>query len=585
VHRRELVPPLTTLLVGALLVGGTHVLWPSTGCSSEEIAAMNEAIPSVETVQVVVLSSSNKGALMEEMACRFERTAPKVAGQPVDVRIVSESSGSAIDKISSGELKPDVWAPASSSWVSMLQLEKPDLIPPGVAPSIAQSPQVIAMPKPLAERLGWPNAQMSWKRILDFSTDPTAWKPYAEPGSGAFKLGKTNPLYSTSGLNATVATYAAATGRSNDLTMTDIENRKVLDFVKGVDAAVVHYAPTSVDFLRNLRAHDDLGDGEEYVSAILLEEKSVWDYNQGNPSGDPTTLGDVPPPHTPLVAFYPSDGAIVADHPYVILKAEWVTDAEAAAGDEFLRFLQEPEQQQRFQALGFRDRTGAPGPAIDLSNGLIAKAPTTIVPPDKRVLTQIRMDWHQYRQRARVLILMDVSGSMSGDSKLKLAQRAVLNGLKQLVKDDKVGLWTFTPPAAGPAGYVEDVAIKRLSENAKELRNAVKHLQADGSTHLYSAVEAASSSMQHAFDPARINGIILLSDGRNEDPANTDRDAAIRAVAPVGVDGQVRVFTIAYGDLADTATLSEIARSSQGTAYKADPTTIDRVFAQVVANL
>src|SRR5262245_27840661 len=100
VHRREFVPPLTTLLVGAVLVVGTNALWPSAGCAPKDIAAMNAAPASSDAVQIVVLSSSNKGGLMEEMACRFERTGADVDGKPIDVRILSEASGSAIDKIS-----------------------------------------------------------------------------------------------------------------------------------------------------------------------------------------------------------------------------------------------------------------------------------------------------------------------------------------------------------------------------------------------------------------------------------------------------------------------------------------------------
>ena len=178
--------------------------------------------------------------------------------------------------------------------------------------------------------------------------------------------------------------------------------------------------------------------GEQYVSAILLEEKSVWDYNQGNPSGDPLTLGDEAPPRTQLVAFYPSDGALMADHPYVTLDADWVTDDEREGADRFLRFLLEPDQQERFQALGYRDHTGAPGPEIDAENGLIPAPPVTITPPGGDVLTQIRNDWPHYRKRARVLLLMDVSGSMSsmvpgtGSTKLDLAKTAARQALEQL---------------------------------------------------------------------------------------------------------------------------------------------------------
>ena len=588
--RKDLVPAITTLLVGAVLTLGSKAVFGSPDCGPPAIAAEASPASDTDALHLVVLSSSNKGAVMAEMACTFERTDPTVDGKSLDVVVESEPSGSALDKLSSGSgPRPDVWTPASSSWVAMLRTLHPDWISPAQAPSIAQSPQVIAMPKPIAVRLGWPEHQIGWKDVLDLATDPATWARVADPSWGAFKLGKTNPLYSTSGLNATVATYAVATGRSSDLTLGDLSKPAALDFVRGVESAVVHYAPTSIDFLRNLRARDERGEAEQYVSAVLLEEKSVWDYNEGNPSADPQTLGDQPRPGTPLVAFYPPEGAIVADHPYVILTADWVSDADRVGANAFLRFLEEPAQQARFQQLGFRDRTGRPGPQIDEANGLIATQPTrTLGPPGGDVMLRIRSDWNRYRKRARLLMLIDVSGSMNSivpgtdRTKLALAKTAALRALRQLGPDDDVGLWTF---ASASGGYVENVPIEPLGKNGETLRATIRNLRASGGTHLYAALEAAAATMRDHFDPTKINGIILLSDGVNEDPANDDRAAAIRAVAPPGPDTEIRVFTIAYGDEADVATLDAIATSSLGTAYDAtDATTIERVFDQVVAN-
>lgn len=188
---------------------------------------------------------------------------------------------------------------------------------------------------------------------------------------------------------------------------------------------------------------------------------------------------------------------------------------------------------------------------------------------------------------------MDVSGSMrsvvpgSGKTKLQLAQAAAEQALSQLGPDDEVGLWAFSPAGAA-GGYVEEVPIGRLSSNRGAILSAIRGLEADGGTELYSTVEAAARQMQAGFDPTKINGIILLSDGENEDPSNNDSEAVVRAVAPPAPDREVRIFTIAYGDLAEVDsvdTLGAIARSSLGTAYDAtDPSTIGRVFEQVVAN-
>ena len=112
--------------------------------------------------------------------------------------------------------KPDVWTPASSGWIAMLQRRAADNDRASLVsadnPSIATTPLVIAMPKPMAEALGWPDKPIGWSDILSLAQDPQGWAKYGHPEWGAFRLGKTNPNFSTSGLNATIGTYFAATG-------------------------------------------------------------------------------------------------------------------------------------------------------------------------------------------------------------------------------------------------------------------------------------------------------------------------------------------------------------------------------------
>ena len=123
---------------------------------------------------------------------------------------------------------------------------------------------------------------------------------------------------------------------------------------------------------------------------------------------------------------------------------------------------------------------------------------------------------------------------------------------------------------------------------ASEIEVAIDHLTADtdNGSELYATVDAAVAHMRDGgFDEDRINGVVLLSDGPNEG-APDDPNAMLAAVAP-RVPGQddVRFFTIAYGDQADTDLLTQLARASFGTAYDAtDTEDIGRVFIQAVAN-
>ena len=148
------------------------------------------------------------------------------------------------------------------------------------------------MPEPMAKALGWPDTPIGWADVLALATDPQGWASKGHPEWGKFTLGKTNPNVSTSGLAATIGTLVAATGTSSDLTQAALQQPEVQQYLKDVESSVIHYGDTTLTYLSNLQRADDAGAALGYLSAAAVEEKSVLDYNAGNPTGDPKTLGD-----------------------------------------------------------------------------------------------------------------------------------------------------------------------------------------------------------------------------------------------------------------------------------------------------
>src|SRR3989442_15916800 len=65
----------------------------------------------------------------------------------------------------------------------------------------------------------------------------------------------------------------------------------------------------------------------------------------------------------PLVAIYPKEGTLVADHPYAVLNAPWGDDQKRAAASSFLDYLRSPDAQRAFLAAGVRDGAGRAGAA------------------------------------------------------------------------------------------------------------------------------------------------------------------------------------------------------------------------------
>ena len=151
-----------------------------------------------------VTASSEKAALLSQIASDYNRSDRQVDGNCVDVQVTSKASGGAAEALARGwnervdGPRPDVWSPASSSWIGAAaaahgRAGQGQPGPRRQTPSIAQTPLVIAMPKPMAEALGWPAKPLGWGDVLSLARDPKGWGGKGHAEWGAFKLGKTNP--------------------------------------------------------------------------------------------------------------------------------------------------------------------------------------------------------------------------------------------------------------------------------------------------------------------------------------------------------------------------------------------------------
>jgi Ca-activated chloride channel family protein len=364
----------------------------------------------------------------------------------------------------------------------------------------------------------------------------------------------------------------------------------VLGFVKGVESADVHYGDTTLTFLSNLADADRRGLGRSYISAVTVEEKSVYDYNIGNPTGDPGLVGKGAKPKVPLVAIYPREGTLLSDNPYVVLSTASQEQQKAAA--DFLAYVREPAQQKRFTDAAFRSYEGKPGAALSRENGMLPDAKLSIIdPPASTVMAKALSTWDAQRKRARVLLVLDVSGSMEeavsgGRSKLDVARSAALQAIGMFAPDDEVGLWTFsTGDTAADQPWREQVPIGAVASNGGRLKQVIQGLAAGGGTALYATTKAAQQAMAAQADPDRINAVVVLTDGKNEFPRDNDLDALISGLDASNMENPVRVFTIAYGDKADLGTLRKIANASRAAAYDArDPASIDKVLVNVLSN-
>ncbi|MEY2397601.1 MAG: Ca-activated chloride channel [Actinomycetota bacterium] len=593
------------------VVAVSAALLVAAGCSvnvADNKAGGNQASGGGCT-QVPLATSPEKFDLLTGLANTFNNgNDNKVDGKCSFVRVTKVSSGVGASLLSDGWSDeasngppPVVWSPAASSWGAVvnerLAQKHQAAIVPATAKPFMLSPLVIAMPKPMAEALGYPQTPIGFGDLLALSKASDGWASKGHPEWGAFKLGKTNPNFSTSGLSSTIAQYYAATGKQSDLTLEDVNRPDVDAFMRGVESSVVHYGDTTLSFLNNLYRNDRAGLGLTYVSAVAVEETSIIAYNRGNPDGilDP---GEQPrPPRVPLVAIYPKDGTLFSDSPFYVMDAPWVTPAEKKAARQFESFVQRPANQRRVLQYGFRP--GNPGVAvgdpISSRYGVDPTEPKTALGvPDPAVLVRLIDRWGEQRKAARVMLVIDVSGSMgdevsTGETKLDLAKRASIDALAQFKPDDLVGLRVFSTKISPkePTDYLDLVPIGPIAENREVIAGKIRSLAPVEGTPLYSTAKDSVEQMKQAYDPTRINAIVLLTDGKNED--NFDDLNATLTSLRAGSEGQssqpVRLFTIAYGQDADKAVLKRLSEATNAGSYDAtDPLSVSKVFTAVISN-
>lgn len=568
-----------------------------------------------ECVTVDVAVSSEKVQLLGDLAKAFNDSGETVDGRCVYVEVRNKPSGGAATALAKGwnpdtdGPRPVIWSPASAAWGRVLNQRLADEGKPPMAPDDATpfmlTPLVIAMPEPMARALGWPDTPIGWADILELARSDAGWAAYGHPEWGPFRLGKTNPNFSTSGLHALVAQNYAATGKTADLSAEDLADPNVVGFGADIESSVVHYGDITMTFLNNWYRADRRGTALTYASAVAVEEKSVVDYNAGNPDGVLDQGEEPREPRVKLVAIYPSEGTLYSDNPLFILDADWVTPAQREAAEKFQDFVQRPANQRRVLESGFRPGNPrvAVGAPITAENGVDPDQPQTLLEvPSGAILDRLLANWAEQRKGARVMMVLDVSGSMgepadpsdpNGPTKLDLAKRAVIDGLDEFKASDLVGLRIFTTDADGNgASYLDLSPLAPIGENRERLRNQVDALTPLNGTPLYEVTGDTYDQMLEGYDPALINAVILLTDGVNGDGTpDDDRRQLDELLAGVRRNSEgenskpVRIFTIAYGSGTNPTELERIAQASNATAYRAtDATTINAVFTAVVSN-
>jgi Ca-activated chloride channel homolog len=109
----------------------------------------------------------------------------------------------------------------------------------------------------------------------------------------------------------------------------------------------------------------------------------------------------------------------------------------------------------------------------------------------------------------------------------------------------------------------------------------------NGDTGLYDTTLAAFQTVKRAYAPGRLNIVVLLTDGINDDPGGgiSKPELLSRLKAEQG-NQKVAIITIAFGANADVTALRQISQATGGIPYVVrDPRQIVQVLTDVIAKL
>jgi Ca-activated chloride channel family protein len=517
--------------------------------------------PAADAIHVTFAYSPEKEALLKPAIAKFNAERKESGGRPVFVDGENVSSGDAETRIGKARLKLTAWSPASSLWGRLLNFEADRQWVPDDNPSIVRTPLVIAMWEPLARALGYPRKPVGFKQILDLATSKTGWAKYGKPQYGQFKLGHTNPDFSTSGLSAVAGEYYAATGKLEGLTERDIANPQVRRRIKAVERSIVHYGDTTLFFADQMERY-----GPAYASAAAMEEVTLIDFNRKRRGPK-------------LVAIYPKDGTFYSDSPFIVLDAPWVTAQQKAGAHVFQKWLAGELDPNQVEKAGFRpaDPSAKIGAPIDAAHGANPSEPKRVLGlPEPRVLARLKTAWRADRKPANIVLVVDTSGSMSEEGKLEQAQGGLKVFFRQLAPQDRVGLVSFSDRVT-PL-----IAVSPFGAARAELESAVADLFPDGQTAVYDATIGGLHIAQALRDPTRINSVVVLTDGEdNQSDANAGDVVAALERQSRSEGLTVRVYTIAYGSQANQDVLTRIADASGGKEFQGDPKDIEAVYRSI----
>lgn len=465
------------------------------------------------------------------------------------IRIVPTEPG---EVARTGKVDATVWIPDSSIWLA--RASAAGLAVPAEAPSIASSPVVFALSDQATQQLVAAGASPDVAGIL-------ATRMTAAP----IRVGLSDPDESAAAVAAVLAARASVTGASD------------------ARAALTWAVRSSPDDLP-VPGDELLGRlSADPATALAVSEQALVAHN-ASAAGDPAR------------AVYLGTGGFALDFPVAAVGDD--RGAHAAAADLAATLGSAPVR-SALADTGFRAPDQSAGAALTATNGVDPAHREGATPPTAQAVDDAIRSVQVTNEPSRMLAVMDISGSMlamvpgtDGADRISLAKDAAARGLGLYRADSDIGLWEFSTNLTPSSDHRELIPISSLGPDgqggtgAAKLAAALSGLQAipNGGTGLYDTTLDAVRAVRAGYDPNRVNTVLLLTDGMNDDDDSITLDQLLSTLtAEQDPTKPVPVIAIAFGPDSDVNSLQQISKATGGATYLSqDPRQIGEIFLDAV---
>ncbi|MCR5203248.1 MAG: VWA domain-containing protein [Lachnospiraceae bacterium] len=328
---------------------------------------------------------------------------------------------------------------------------------------------------------------------------------------GKINVGYTNPQASTTGMNLLLTILMDA---DPDIT-SDASKEAFSKFQKNIP-----YVATNTMQMRDSNASGSL-DGMTMEYQSFIQDKELKSNFKFIPFG------------------------VRHDNP--MYECSGLNDDKKAALEDFTKYCVNDENQKAATNKGF-------------NNNLDYKSDLKITGKDVKNALSIYKQEKDGGKSIIAVFVADVSGSMYGEP-LNQLKSSLSNGMKYINETNQVGLISYSSTVS------IEVPIKKFDLNQKAFfQGSIDNMQANGNTASYDALVVAMDMIEKAKkdSPNAKCVIFLLSDGQ----ANTGYN--LSTITPALKKLEIPVYTISYGEDADTNAMQSVSKINEAASIKAD---------------